>query len=97
MGKLKNIWALKLGGLQVPELSQGTFEGKLRIFIRIEILFLFFISNFSLIIFFYFLIYFLDKNLAKEILPKLRAKLRKSVPFNRMKLMIVGLQVRFFL
>lgn len=30
----------------------------------------------------------------KKILALLRAKLRKSVPFKRMKLMVVGLQVR---
>lgn len=35
----------------------------------------------------------LDTNHAKKVLPYLREKLRKSVPFNRMKLMVVGLQV----
>ena len=32
----------------------------------------------------------------KRILGYLRSTLRNSVPFNRMKLMVVGLQVRFF-
>ena len=37
-----------------------------------------------------------DQNQAKRVIPYLRAKLRKSVPFNRMKLMVVGLQVGSF-
>ena len=35
----------------------------------------------------------IGKNHAKTVLPYLRGKLRKSEPFNRMKLMVVGLQV----
>lgn len=35
-----------------------------------------------------------ERNHAKTVLPYLRVKLRKSVPFNRMKLMVVGLQGR---
>ncbi|XP_066918410.1 leucine-rich repeat serine/threonine-protein kinase 1-like isoform X2 [Clytia hemisphaerica] len=61
LGKLKNIWTLKLAELTIPELASFNLD---------------------------------DKNVAKDILPFLRAKLRKSESFNRMKLMIVGLQGR---
>ncbi|XP_047142009.1 leucine-rich repeat serine/threonine-protein kinase 1 isoform X1 [Hydra vulgaris] len=57
---LKNVWNLRLSGLNIPDLP---FELN-------------------------------DKNLAKQVMPYLCAKLRKSVSFNRMKLMVVGLQAR---
>ena len=44
----------------------------------------------------FLLIHFLlGPGTAKKTLALLRAKLRKSVPFKRMKLMVVGLEVNF--
>jgi len=80
LGKLQNCWELSVKGLKLSNVPQHVRPGMYFLFLVVTLIIPCIYAD-------------VRGGTTRQLLAYLRAQLRRCVPYNRMKLMVVGLQV----